>query len=113
MPRRQPREYLQRPDWFGRRPDAALTSKPGSLPERGNRGAARYQHLAACQVRRILDEQQTTTEEFAAQLCITADTLRRKLRGETVTTMPEIIAWTIALGIEVLPAPNSVDELES
>jgi len=107
----QPRQHLQRPDWFGKHPDAKWNPAGQRLTQRAELAAAYHQHLAACQVRRILDERRIPIPQFARQLGITTDTLRRKLRGEAWVRYDELLAWALELGIEILPAPDSTDDL--
>ena len=107
----QPRQHLERPDWFGKHPDAKWNPPGKQLTEQAEVAAAYHQHLAACQVRRILDEQRIPVPELARELSITADTFRRKLRGEAWVRYDELLAWVLALGIDILPAPDSTDDL--
>lgn len=86
--------------------------RPEGVSQReGILAAAYYQHRAALQVRRAQDGSQEFVEDLATRLEITADTLRRKLRGEDRVSLDEILRWTLELGIDIMPAPEDSSNL--
>ncbi len=106
-----PKEFLERPDWFGRRLDGKWKTVQHDSVEWSYLAAAYYQHLASHEAQRIADEQRLTLDDLADALHTSRSTLRRKFNGESPARLDEILAWAKLLGIEVLPEPSDTDDL--
>lgn len=72
---------------------------------------AYYTHQAALAVRRSLAERGLTQRELAQRLAVKDETLGRKLRGEAWASLRDVLTWARELGIDMLPAPESREEL--
>ena len=107
-----PKHFMERPDWFGRRDDSKWESIPDNDPVgRAQLAASYFQHKASLEAQKIADEQQMPLAVFAGSIGMLPATLRRKLNGDVPARVEEILAWALLLGLEVLPAPSSTEEL--
>lgn len=111
MAPREPRKLCRDPSKFGTVEVEWL--QPGDGPHAAEEDlvVAFYTHQAALAVRRSLAERGMTQREFAQRLGIKDETLGRKLRGEAWASLRDLLTWARELGIDVLPAPESREEL--
>lgn len=82
-----------------------------ALAEQADLAAAYYQHLVVFQLKRAMEDLEVSTEELADKLGVTAETLRRKFRGEDRASLADILAWVLEYGVDLLPQPEDKDEL--
>lgn len=110
----EPRRFLQRPDLFGDRgknDPLAWSTEPENLAEQGELAAAYFQHLVVYQLKRALEDRGETVEDLVRRLGVTAETLRRKFRGEDRASLEEMLSWAIEYGIDLLPVIEDRDDL--
>lgn len=110
----EPRRYLKRPHLFGDRgkEDPLEWEEPAdTLSEKADLAAAYYQHLVVFQLRRALEDLEVSTEDLGDKLGVTAETLRRKFRGEDRASLSDILGWALEYGVDLLPQPEDKDEL--
>jgi len=106
-----PKEFLEQPTLFGRRLDARWDRRKTAAADDSHVGAAYFQHVAACTAIAKAEHDGESVLRMADRLGVPADTLRRKLYGESPARLDEVIAWAILYGVEVLPAPGSIEDL--
>lgn len=107
--RYSPRDFLVHPALFGRRLDAAW--KPGPAGQDAVYAASYVQHVAACLTVAAGQDRGEDLETMAGRLDVSADTLRRKLYGESPARLDEILGWALTYGIEILPELSDPDQL--
>lgn len=107
----EPRRFLERPDLFGGRGrDEPLEWREAS-DLKSELAAAYFQHLVAYQLKRALEDAGHTVETLARKTGVTAETIRRKLRGEERASLEDILGWALEYGIDLLPIFESRDDL--
>lgn len=108
----EPRRFLERPDLFGDRGrDEALGWRETPSHLKSELAAAYFQHLVAYQLKRALEDAGHTVETIARKTGVTAETIRRKLRGEERASLEDILGWALEYGIDLLPIFESRDDL--
>lgn len=105
----RPRDLLEAPNIFGRRPDARWLVGPDT--PRALLAAAWLQHQAALVVHYETMRRRGGVSGLARQLGADADYLRRKLHGERWATVRDLAEWMVEIGPEVLPEVRSERDL--
>lgn len=108
---REPRKLCQDPSKFGTVDVEWIDPDDATGVTEDDLIVAYYIHQAVLAVRRSLAEKGMTQREFAGRLGIRDETLGRKLRGEAWASLRDILTWARELGIDVLPAPDSAQDL--
>lgn len=110
--RRTPRDFLVKPDQFGRREHALWVPVPDDRAEPFRMAAAFFQHRVAFRVREAIDlDPDMTVERFAVLVELTPATLKRKLYGAAPARLEEVLAWAEVAGVDVLPVIQERDQL--
>lgn len=105
-----PRRLLSDPSRFGY--VAAAWPDVADHPQvRAEVAAAFFVHQTVLALRRTLTERGITLSELAVRLDVKPETLRRKVRGEAWATLADVLSWALELGVDLLPAPVSREEL--
>jgi len=107
--RYRPRDFLEAPGSFGRRPDARWLAVPDAL--RSLLAGAWLQHQASLGVHFELSSRRGGVAGLARALGKQSDYLRRKLNGERWANIRDIAAWALELGPGIMPVPRSPDDL--
>lgn len=110
----EPRRFLQRPDLFGDRgknDPLPWDESAEDLAAQGELAAAYFQHLVVFQLKRALEDRGESVEDLARRLGVTAETLRRKFRGEDRASLEDMLAWSLEYGIDLLPVIENRDDL--
>lgn len=110
MPVPGPRHLLADPARFGYS-NASWPQIPTDPPARAELVTAFYVHQVVLALRRTLTEQGVSQRELADRLGVSAETLGRKIRGETWAGLTDILAWALELGVDLLPVPAEREEL--
>jgi len=111
----RPRDWMEKPDHFGRVPDAAWTPATSFLtpPEMAARSAAYLQHQFSCDVAATLREDTSTIAATAEAAGLNAGNLNHALRGRHTMSLAMMIGVVVALGrVELFPAPASISTLQ-
>jgi hypothetical protein len=110
-PRFHPRDFMVDPSKFGEAHEA-VWKRGRTIEETGRIAAAYAQHLAAIEVRRVLEEKDATGKWFAERLGQEPAQVRRKLDGDYPALPEDVLSWAIVLDtIEVIYAPGNVEQL--
>jgi hypothetical protein len=107
----RPVEVVANPRHFGRDPDAQLSTRHTLSPEYAAWALA--QHRAAVVVHNELAWRGETYDDLADRLGTSGSWLRRKLTGQVPADLGDVLAWTLALGIQVWPVFNDLAELRA
>jgi len=109
---RRPRDFCMKASHFGRREPALWIKVDDDPLERGQLAGAYFQHRVAYAVIEAVEmEPMLTLEGFAEQLGMKPDTLMRKLYGQNNASIADLMTWSLVLGIDVLPLPESGNDL--
>ena len=111
----RPRDWMEKPDQFGRVPHAAW--KPATTfltaPELASRSSAFLQHQFSCQVAETLREYTSTIAALAETAGLNAGNLNHALRGRHTMSLAMMVGVVVALErVELLPAPSSLESLQ-
>lgn len=107
--RLRPKDFLEAPKSFGKRPDARWVVGPET--PRGLLAAAWLQHQAALVVHYESMRRRGGVADLARKLGKDGDYLRRKLHGERWANVRDLADWMLEVGHEVLPQPRSDHEV--
>mgnify|MGYP003762313115 CR=1 FL=1 len=91
--------------------NASWPQTPTDPPARSKMVTAFYIHQVVLALRRTLTEQGVSQSELADRLGVSAETLGRKIRGETWAGLTDILSWALELGVDLLPVPAEREEL--
>lgn len=100
-PRLTPRDWIVENKSFGK--VAAAEWHHVDPEEKSALAEAYYQHRVACAVYDALTMAGRSIDDFAVEVGVTPETLRRKLRGESRASMGDYINWASKLGADILP----------
>lgn len=110
MPVTGPRQILPDPSRFGYA-TAEWPATPADPVARAELAAGFHIHQVVAALRRSLTERGMTQKELADRLGVSAETLGRKMRGECWSSLPDLLAWALQLGMDLLPAAVAREEL--
>lgn len=105
----RPKDFLEAPNSFGKRPDARWIVDPDTPREL--LAAAWLQHQAALVLHYEATRRRGGVATLARDLGKNGDYLRRKLHGERWASVRDLAAWMIEVGHEVLPQLRSDHEV--
>ena len=108
-PRFRPASICANPRDFGRKKQPEWRANSG-LSQREVAWAI-YQHRAALALRHALVSERRSLGDLAKSLGEEESWLQRKLHGQAPADLGDILAWTLELGIDVLPVPDSSHDL--
>ncbi len=109
--RYSPRQFLERPELFGRREDAVWDPVAMAKEARAVVAASYFQHVAACTVVAKAQHAGDSVVKIAGKLDVVEGTLRRKPYGESPARLDDLIGWALVYGVDVLPPVESTDDL--